>query len=160
MSSSTERTLKPSATMRFAISSMDWSSSSDNKARAWPALSTPAATLRCTSGGNFNNRNVFDTCGRERPIRLANSSWVQPKSASIWEYAAASSKAFRSARCRFSNNASRSSASSSVSRMIAGIEVSPTSRQARNLRSPATSSKLVPALRTTTGCKSPISLME
>ena len=51
-----------------------------SRARAWPADSTPAATRRCTSGGRRSSRRVLEICGRERPIRAASSSWVQPKS--------------------------------------------------------------------------------
>ena len=45
--------------------------------------STPAATRRCTGAGSFSSRIVFEICGRERLMRWASSSWVQPKSSSI-----------------------------------------------------------------------------
>ncbi len=95
-------------------------SSRPSRARAWPADSTPAATRRCTSGGSFSSRSVLEICGRERPIRCASSSCVQPKSSSSWLYAAASSSGLSWLRCRFSSSASRSRSSSAVSRTMAG----------------------------------------
>src|SRR5690606_33264975 len=44
--SSVARTLSPSATIRCASRSMAAASESPRRARAWPAESTPAATLR------------------------------------------------------------------------------------------------------------------
>ena len=82
--SSTVRTDRPSATMRCASRSWPAASSSPSSARACPAESTPAATRRWTSGGSLSSRRVFEICGRERPIRPASSSCVQPKSWSSW----------------------------------------------------------------------------
>ncbi len=31
-----------------------------------------------------SSRSVLEICGRERPMRAASSSWVQPKSVSSW----------------------------------------------------------------------------
>ena len=67
--SSTLRTESPSATIRWASRSMAPPSSRPSSARAWPALSTPAATRRCTSGGSLSRRSVLEICGRERPMR-------------------------------------------------------------------------------------------
>jgi len=83
--SSTARTDRPSATIRVASRSCASGSSRLSRARAWPALSTPAATRFCTAGGRFSNRRVLLMCGRERPILRASSSWVAPKSSrSCW----------------------------------------------------------------------------
>jgi hypothetical protein len=38
--------------------------------------------LRCTAGLSLSSRMVLLIWGRERPIRVASSSWVQPKSSS------------------------------------------------------------------------------
>ena len=54
-----------------------------SRARACPALITPAAIRRCTVGGSRSRRMVLEICGRDRLMRLASSSWVQPKSSSI-----------------------------------------------------------------------------
>ncbi len=81
--SSVGRTDSPSATMRCANCSWASGSSTINSARACPAESTPAATRRCTSAGSRSNRMVLEICGRERLIRWANSSWVQPNSTNI-----------------------------------------------------------------------------
>ena len=54
----------------------------DTRARAWPAVSTPAATRRWTAGVSRSSRSVLLICGRERPMRSANSSCVHPKSSS------------------------------------------------------------------------------
>ena len=82
----------------------------------------PAAARRA---GRFSSRIVLEICGRLRPIRRASSSCVAPNSSSSCWYAAASSSGFRLARWMFSSSASRSIASSRVSRTIAGMVVAP-----------------------------------
>ena len=79
-SSSTARTDRPSAMIRCASASWAPASSRESSARACPAESTPAATLRCTDGGRLSSRMVLLTCDRERPMRRANSSCVTPNS--------------------------------------------------------------------------------
>ena len=81
--SSVARTESPSATIRAASSSCaSGPPSSASSARACPADSTPAATLRCTGMGNRSSRIMLEMTGRERPIRLASSSWVTSNSSS------------------------------------------------------------------------------
>ena len=55
--------------MRVARCSIATASGSISSARAWPALSTPAATRRCTGAGNCSSRMVLEICGRDRLIR-------------------------------------------------------------------------------------------
>ena len=81
--SSVARTESPSATIRAASSSCASApASSDRSARACPAERTPAATRRCTAIGNRNNRIMLLITGRDRPIRVASSSWVTSNSSS------------------------------------------------------------------------------
>ena len=97
-------------------------------------------------------------CGRSGG---ASSSCVAPNSSSSCWYAAASSSGFRLARWMFSSSASRSIASSWVSRMIAGMLSLPTAWAARQRRSPMTSSyRPSPISRTTIGCRKPTSWIE
>ncbi len=56
-------------------------------------------------GGSWNSRRVFVTADRLLPTRAATSSWVRRKSSMSCWYAAASSNALRSWRCRFSTSA-------------------------------------------------------
>ena len=73
-SSSTLRTVRPSAMIRAA--SFSWASGSvrGSSARACPAVSVPAASRRWTDAGSFISRRVLETCARERPIRSASSA--------------------------------------------------------------------------------------
>ncbi len=99
--------------------------------------------------------------GRLRPSREASSSCVTPNSSSSCWYAAASSSGLSCTRWMFSSSASRSMASSAVRRTIAGMVSSPARCEARQRRSPITSSYSPrPSSRNTMGCISPNSRIE
>ena len=81
---------------------------------------------------------MFVITGRERPSRVASSSWVTANSSRSCWYAAASSSGLSCTRWMFSSSALRSRASSAVSRTIEGMAASPASWAARQRRSPMT----------------------
>ena len=90
-----------------------------------------------TASGSVSRRSVLATAGRLLPRRSATLSCVRPHCSISRFTPMASSTGFRSSRCRFSTSAASIRFTSSQSRMIAGISVSPAKRAARQRRSPA-----------------------
>ena len=125
-----------------------------SRALACPALITPAAMRRCTVGGSRRRRIVLEICGRERLIRPASSSWVQPKSSSVWSTEQAVLRVGSAGRDGGSPGGRREAARDlPFHAQSPGIVSSRACCAARQRRSPMTSSNLAPLNgRTTMGC--------
>src|ERR687897_65943 len=146
--------------MRCARWTICSSVSSPSSALACPSVSFASSRRVRIPSGSCARRNVLVTAARLLPNRWASCSLLSPKpSMSAW-YAAAVSRGLRSSRCRFSMSASSTDSFSPACRMRTGTLSNPASLAARNLLSPAMSSKPPSVERTTSGCRIPTSRME
>ena len=158
--SSTARTESPSATIRRASCSCACGSCTASSARACPALSTPAATRRCTATGSVQAAAmVLDMMRPRTPTQpRASSSWVPVEFLQQLLVGRRLLQRVELLPVDVLQQRIPQQVASSVRRTIAGTWLEPGRWAGRHRRSPMHQSRSPPAAaRTTTGCSNPTS---
>ena len=133
-------TFSPRSTTSCSAAARRAGSSNRSSARACRSVRPASRICARSSGVKRSSRSLLATADWLRPSRSAASSCVTPHSSTSRRRPSASSKRFRSRRCRFSSSASTALCRASQPLTKHGIVFMPAMRQARSLLSPAISS--------------------